>query len=361
MVAVLTPLFALTAALAHAQGVWLTLPPMPTARSFLGAAAAPCPHAVPGLRESCVYAVGGYDGTNDLNTLEAYSPATNSWVTLPPMPTARRLLAAAAAPCPRNVAGLRGTCVYAIGGFHGVDLNTVEAYSPATNTWATLPPMPTARENLAASTAPCPRGVAGLRGTCVFAIGGRNSAILDTVEAYSPETDTWATLPSMPTARVALAAATSDCPRRVPGLRETCVYAVGGNNGSAVLDTVEAYSPATDSWAALPSMPTARFDLAAAAARCPDASTDASRGACLYAVGGINTVALNTFEDYSPARNAWTALPPMPTARDSLGAASAPCPDAPHRTCVYEVGGENAASTPLNTLEAFEIDEGHHP
>ncbi|TFV32082.1 hypothetical protein E4K10_14685 [Streptomyces sp. T1317-0309] len=48
----------------------------------------------------------------------------------------------------KGVAGLSGTCVYAVGGANrsagATQLNTVEAYSPATNLWVTLPSMPTA-------------------------------------------------------------------------------------------------------------------------------------------------------------------------------------------------------------------------
>ncbi|TFV32081.1 hypothetical protein E4K10_14680 [Streptomyces sp. T1317-0309] len=97
----LAPLFALTPTLANAQGVWLTLPHLNTARQSLAGATAPCPKGVAGLSGTCVYAIGGNDGTGVVGTLEAYSPATNRWVALPSMPTARQSLAGAAAPCPK--------------------------------------------------------------------------------------------------------------------------------------------------------------------------------------------------------------------------------------------------------------------
>ncbi|MCW7940587.1 hypothetical protein AAW14_00550 [Streptomyces hygroscopicus] len=304
-----------------------------------------------------MFAFGGFNGS-DLNTMEAYSPATNTWATLPSMPTARHALAGAAAPCPRGVDGLEGTCVFAIGGRNGSGfLSTVEAYSPATNTWATLPSMPTARESLAGATAPCPKGVDGREGTCVFAIGGDNPGFLNTVEAYSPSANTWATLPSMPTARTALAAAAAPCPKGVDGLRGTCVFAIGGFGGT-FLNTVEAYSPSANTWATLPPLPTARDGLAAATAPCPDVL----RGTCVYAVGGHNDgVFLSTVETYSSSANTWATLPPLPTARELLAAGSAPCPDGVDRPCVYAVGGDNPSV--LNTAEAFDIDididDGH--
>jgi hypothetical protein len=337
-------LLALTATAAFAQGVWQTLPSTPTAHSSPAGVTAPCPHA---RHRTCVYVVAGDNLAGELSTVEAYSPATNTWATLPSLPTARGGLAGAAAPCP---GALHRTCVYAIGGFSTAGtVNTVEAYSPATNTWATLPSLPTARSELAGTTAPCPRGHAGLAGTCVYAIGGGGSpGAGSAVTAYSPATNTWATLPSMPTARGALAAATAPC----PGARHrTCVYAFGGLNGSA-LNTVQAYSPATNTWATLPSLPTARWGLAGATAPCP-----ATRHrTCVYAMGGSinNITGMNTVEAYSPATNTWATLPSLPTARYDLVGATAPCPVGSHRTCVYALNGFNGTN-PVNTVEAFDV------
>jgi hypothetical protein len=337
---------ALTATAAFAQGIWQTLPSTPTAQRSLAGATAPCPRA---LHRTCVYAIGGDNIAGDLNTVQAYSPATNIWATLPSMPTARTVLAGTTAPCPH--AG-HSVCVYAIGGYNGTGyLNTVEAYSPATNTWATLPSLPTASSDLAAATAPCPRGNATLKGTCVYAIGGGGyPGPPRIVQAYSPATNTWATLPSLPTARTDLAAATAPCPGA--GHR-TCVYAIGGDNGSGVaLNAVEAYSPATNTWATLPSLPTARYDLAGATAPCPGAG----HRVCVYAIGGsTNSITgLNTVEAYSPATNTWATLPSLPTARYDLAGATAPCPAARDHTCVYAIDGYSGSSV-LSTVEAFDV------
>lgn len=59
--------------------------------------------------------------------------------------------------------------------------------------------------------------------------------ILSTVEKYSPSTNTWTTVASMPTARGGLAAAADT---------QGNIYAIGGINGSnAYLSTVEEHSP----------------------------------------------------------------------------------------------------------------------
>jgi hypothetical protein len=349
VVLALTSLLALTAATAQAQGVWLTLPSMPTARYSLARATAPCPE---GPRLLCVYAIGGHNNSGNLDVVEAYRPTANTWTTLPGLTTTRSGLSAAAAPCPD---GLRGACVYAIGGFNGPGVvNSVEAYSPAANTWTTLPALPTARAQLAVTAAPCPKDVGRLRGTCVYAIGGQDAAnTLNTVEAYSPATNTWATLRALPGPRLLLAATAASCPA-ARGLRGTCVYAIGGRNGTGLLNTVEAYSPATNTWTTLPALPTARADLAVAAAPCPSGVENG----CVYAIGGLSRGALNTVEMYSPAADAWVTLPSMPTARFGLAASTGPCPKGPRSPCVYAFGGADDRGNPLARAEAFAIEHG---
>ena len=67
-----------------------------------------------------VYAIGGWP---NLSTVEAYNPATNSWVSKPSMPTGRGYLGSA----------IVNGVVYAIGGVNsanGTEFGTVEAYTP---------------------------------------------------------------------------------------------------------------------------------------------------------------------------------------------------------------------------------------
>ena len=68
----------------------------------------------------------------------------------------------------------------------------------------------------------------------IFAIGGYDGVgDLSTVEEYNPDTNTWSSKASMPTARAGLAVA------EVDGM----IYAIGGDDG-----TVEVYNPATNTW-----------------------------------------------------------------------------------------------------------------
>ncbi|MDI3341837.1 MAG: kelch repeat-containing protein [Sphaerobacter sp.] len=128
---------------------------MPTAREGLAAAAV----------NNVIYAIGGYNGTSYLATVEAYDPSSNTWTSKAAMPTARGYLAAAAV---NNV-------IYAIGGYNSGlrDTNLVQAYDPSSNTWTSKAAMPTARHGLAAAVV----------NNIVYAVGGTNGTDLATVEA----------------------------------------------------------------------------------------------------------------------------------------------------------------------------------
>ncbi|MFE9931514.1 Kelch repeat-containing protein [Streptomyces sp. NPDC005533] len=356
-VAALAPLLALTATTATAQGVWVTVAPLPTVRVAHAATSAHCPE---GLRGTCVYAVGGSEAGLDSGKAEAYSPATNTWATLPPLKTPRSFLSATTAPCP---GGVKGDCVYAIGGTGplGAPSRTTEAYSTETGVWLSLPPVPTARIAPAAATAPCTEGL-GLGGTCVYVFGGSVAAGtgLTTVEAYSPATNHWATVTSLQIGRANHAGAAAPCPADL-GLRGTCVYAIGGVPANA-RSSVEVYSPVLNGWRHLPDIPTGRDDgPGATTAPCPEGISDG----CVYVLGGAGAGGLlNNFEAYSPVSNTWVTLPSIPTGHRQTAAATAPCPKRPKSSCVYAVAGFVDSTLDSGTTEAFAIERppaGHRP
>ena len=116
-----------------------------------------------------------------LPTVEEYDPATNNWTKKADMPTARELL---------STSVVNGK-IYAIGGridkvlhpggpnragvTRSIEIPTVEAYDPLTDTWTQKADMPTLSAQLS---------------TC--AVNGKIYVIgYSTVEEYDPVTDEW--------------------------------------------------------------------------------------------------------------------------------------------------------------------------
>lgn len=203
-----------------------------------------------------IYVMGGFTKPKSgptawvpIDNAWEYDPANDTWKALAPLPTKR------GSPTAATVNGK----IYVIGGAttnegaketgihparpHRV-VGTNEVYDPATNTWETRSPMPTARNHVAV----------GVVNGKIYVIGGRlgsgfigRAANTDTVEGYDPATDQWsATLNRMPTPRSALAY----------GTYKGKIYVAGGELQTAYMAAafraVEAYDPATNSWSSLP-------------------------------------------------------------------------------------------------------------
>ncbi len=237
---------------------WVQKKPMPV----------PTHHAAIAEYQGKIYVMGGgvqrvAGGPNQFPTSNAweYDPAEDSWKALAPMPTSRMA----------GVAAVVGGKIYVIGGAsvhpgHQIvslspavphrSLDTNEAYDPATNTWETRTPMPTARNHAAA----------GVVNGKIYVIGGRLAAAYlslgsntDVVEQYDPATDSWGTAGlRMPIARSGMGWATY----------QDRIYIAGGEifdaHMMAAIRAVEAYDPATNQWSVLPTMPTARHGVSVA-------------------------------------------------------------------------------------------------
>lgn len=100
--------------------------------------------------------------------LTAHDPATNTWSTKAPMPSARFRAAGQV---------IKGQ-LYVVGGTNagGVVLGSTLVYNPVTNQWSTKAPMPTARTRL---------GAAAIN-NLLYAIGGWNTNDLAKLEQYAP-------------------------------------------------------------------------------------------------------------------------------------------------------------------------------
>jgi N-acetylneuraminic acid mutarotase len=291
---------------------WTNEPSLTDARQNLAAATSDAPSPESGYR---IYAIGGNDGSGPVTTVEAYNTLVDPpmWSPTAPLPTPRQNLAATSGP----------GRLYALGGDNGsTALATHEIYDPAADMWASAASLPTPRSGLAAVTG---------RNGLIYAIGGYNGAYLTTVETFNPATEAWTAPPqSMPTPRSGLAAVTGP---------DGLIYAIGGQNSVTTLDTVEVYNPATNSWTTGPSLPAARWGLAAAVG--PDG--------LIYAMGGIGVSGIeqSTVYSYDPATALpWVAQPSLLTPQAFLAADTGP------DGLIYAIGGQYLGG-PTGTVEAF--------
>jgi N-acetylneuraminic acid mutarotase len=226
-------------------GTWAARADMPTARALFGAS------AVGGT----IYAVGGtIRGRDKLAVVEAYDTVTDSWTRKADMPTPRNAL---------STAVVDGK-VYAIGGWGydrpeggwesidrtatGQDFSTVEAYDPETDTWATRADMPTPRSHMTVSAL----------GGKIYAIGGnarivagRSGEFRPLLEVYDTATNRWAPAADLPTPRGVLSSIVID----------GRIYVMGGSfhrgptssteelmRTMRTLSVVEVYDPASGRW-----------------------------------------------------------------------------------------------------------------
>ena len=104
-------------------GTWKEIAAMSTPRRALSVVTLP----------DGVYAVGGYDGSKYLKTLEKYDIRMGKWIGLAQMKHPRCTLSAVTSP----------DCqfIYAVGGFNGTALNIVERYSVVEDKWTEIPGM----------------------------------------------------------------------------------------------------------------------------------------------------------------------------------------------------------------------------
>lgn len=288
-------------------GIWTTRASMPTPRGGPTA----------GVINGVFYVAGGTSVTGTgtaLTTLEAYDPTGDSWTAKASMPTGREEPSGEVINGVLYVAGGHPS-----GGFSSGAIAVLEAYDPATNTWTSKAPMPTARGTAAAGV---------INGVLYVAGGTVSGSALTTLEAYDPATNTWTSGAPMPTARYGAAA----------DVINGVLYVAGGASGTAALTTLEAYDPATNTWTSRAPMPTARAGAAAGVIN-----------GVLYIAGGVGSAgAVAALEAYDPAADTWTTKAPTPTARfiPASGVVNG---------VLYVAGGNtsNSNSTGLATLETF--------
>ncbi|XP_072170995.1 kelch-like protein 8 [Diadema setosum] len=257
---------------------WIPVTEMSTKRRHVGVTA---------TSEGHIFAVGGFDGREHLNSVEKFEPHANKWVHLPSMKRPRRGL---------GVTQL-GSPIYAIGGLDdNVCFNDVERYDHSTTTWSSAAPMNCARGGVA---------VAVLNGL-IYAVGGNDgSCTLNSCERYDPHLDKWTVIAPMQTRRAGGGAA----------VHNGYLYAIGGFDHSSPLSTVERYNPEKDKWTCMKPMSSSRGGVGVAVL-----------GGKIYAVGGHNgSNYLTSVECYDPETDSWSSVCDIAMCRAGAGVAVCPC------------------------------------
>ncbi|XP_065053298.1 kelch-like protein 17 isoform X2 [Rhopilema esculentum] len=146
-----------------AKNKWFMIAPMSSRRARLGV----------GSAFGMVYAVGGFDGSQDLASVEMYNPKSNKWVSSAPMGTRRSSLGV----------DVLHNLLYAVGGYDGAScLCSVERFDPLLQQWTSVAPMAFRRRYVAVRVV----------GEYLIASGGYDgNSHLSSVELYDPITNVW--------------------------------------------------------------------------------------------------------------------------------------------------------------------------
>lgn len=242
------------------------------------------------------------------------------WYDLAPLP----------APLQENAVVALGGEVYVVGGFDQLAqvVDRVEAYDPQSNSWRSAAPLPDERHHVNAAVVD---GVIYVLGSLV----GLSFTAAGDVWAYDPDADAW-------TAKAPMPAATERGGSAV-GAIGSKIYVVGGLRGGGAVADFSAYDTVADAWETLPPLPAARDHLVSGVV-----------DGVFYAIGGrdggIETIDGGVFA-FDPAVGGWSSVAAMITPRG--GAAAATLDDGR----IVVLGGEGnlaAATGVFEEVEAYD-------
>jgi DNA-binding CsgD family transcriptional regulator/N-acetylneuraminic acid mutarotase len=245
---------------------WHVLASLPTARDGLAVT----------VYENQVYAIGGETAQGASGSVERYDPSTDSWVELSAKPI----------PVTDVNAAVVGGKIYVPGGrtSSGEVIDTVEIYDPRQDKWGKGGNLPVKMSAYA---------MTAFEGHLYLFGGWDGKKYLNSVLIYDTGQDDWAMLTPMSEARGFASAA-------VLGDK---IYIIGGNNGKQDLAINEVYTPHlegfTTPWSQAAALPTGRY-----------ASGIASLADRMYVFGGqADSQAVLA---YTPQTNQWQALDSLP-------------------------------------------------
>jgi len=231
----------------------------PTTDSFQAAASLPGPragHAAVTLTDGRVMVAGGaadftdltIAATTSLNSVVIYQPTTNTWSNAAAL-GGRRIAPALTLLGNGRVLASGGVEVSVLFGIPigATSTNKAQIYNPANNSWSNAANMPNGRAYHHENQVVLADGRVLLTGG-VFVpdlLNAANAAATDKADVYNPTTNSWASS-TMAVSRVAHAATR---------LEDGHVLVTGGTSGllsaSVVVDDVERFDPASNSWTSL--------------------------------------------------------------------------------------------------------------
>jgi N-acetylneuraminic acid mutarotase len=253
-----------------------------------------------------VYAVGGYDGTDELQGANVFDPATNTWSAIAALPE----------PLQAASAGFLGDTLYVMGGWNEFGPSAhAYAYDLATDTWSRVADLPSA---VAAAGTAVIDGKLYMVGGCTGTCGAATAAVY----SYDPGNDSWTREPDYP-----VAVAYTAC-----GGVTAKVVCAGGVAGSSIKSTYS-YTPGAAGWTQDADLPVDAWGAAAASAN-----------GRLEVIGGAidnGAEVTNQGFGYDPSTDSWSALPNSNNATYRGGAACG----------IYKVGGALGGFQPVPFTE----------
>jgi non-specific serine/threonine protein kinase len=274
------------------HSAWRSVQPMPTARQQMGAT------LVDGA-DPVIWVVGGLtSATASTSKVEGYDTSINTWRIGPELPLALH----------HEMVVTYQDKVVVMGGWVPSGDNpsamvSNRVFELQNGSWVELQAMPDARA----------AGAAAVVGNQIVVFGGQaHGQPVSAVDVY--DGNRWSTTTPLPNPRDHLAGVSDG----------HYVYAVGGRHLTPAnpQGTVDRYDPLTQTWTALPSLPTPREGVAATIV-----------GGDLVTAGGEQkTRVLNTVEILNLSTNTWSTGPPLQTARHGLALVTV-------GSTVYALGG----------------------
>jgi large repetitive protein len=280
------------------------------------------------LADGRVLIAGGYTSRSSSNpsnpTTESdiFDPATNQWARVAPMLTARG---------GHTATKLATDQILVVGGHHsqaGV-LASAERYDPQTNTWQAASGLSIRRHRHTASV---------LNDGRVLVAGGSDSTascscttFQSAADLYDAVANSWNATDPLITARYDHTAT------RLPDGRVLVVGGFGGipdtlQASGAVLDSAEIYDPTSGTWSAVAAMSVARTEHTAMLL---------PSGRVLVVGGTDGTTTFTSAEVYDPTSDTWSPVAPMAVARRSHAAVDL------GNGKYLMVGGLNSSSSPV--------------